>query len=122
MKFFLCPIMLLCLGWMGCRSSAGKTKPLVLDTMKVIMWDMLRADEWYIRLSIKDSTLKTKKENIRLYEQVFAIHGVTKDQFYNSFKYYEAHPVECKVLLDSVEAFANREKNRLFNKNYEKAH
>lgn len=85
------------------------------------MWDMLKADEWYVRAAIKDSTLKKKKENIRLYEQVFSLHGITKEQFYNSFKYYEAHPVAFKVLIDSTDAFANREKSRLLN-NHGQAH
>lgn len=113
MKFFLFLSTLLCLGWMSCKSSADKKKPLVLNTMKLIMWDMLKADEWYIRKTVKDSTLKNKKENIRLYEQVFALHNITRNQFYTSYKYYEAHPVEFKILLDSVDAFAHRERYTL---------
>jgi len=114
MKVFLSIIALLCLGWMGCTKPGSAKKLLVLDTMKVVMWDMLKADEWHIRRIQKDSTLRAKKENIRLYEQVFAIHGITRDQFYNSFKYYESHPNECKVLFDSVEAFGTRERERVF--------
>ncbi len=116
MKIFLSAIIFISLGFMGCRLAGDKKKILPLDTMKIIMWDMLKADEWYIRETIKDSTLKNKHENIRLYEQVFAIHGITRNQFYASYKYYESHPTEFKVLIDSVETSSNRIRNNLFNK------
>ena len=48
------------------------------------MWDMACADEWYVEKYSKDSTLKKNKENIRLYEQVFATHKISKEQFYSS--------------------------------------
>lgn len=116
MKIFLSAIIFISLGLMGCRLAGDKKKILPLDTMKVIMWDMLKADEWYIRETVKDSTLKNKNENIRLYEQVFVIHGITRNQFYASYKYYESHPAEFKVLIDSVETSSNRIRNNLFNK------
>lgn len=118
MKIFLSAIIFVCLGLMGCQSGGDKKIILPLDTMKVVMWDMLKADEWYIRSTVKDSTLKTKHENIRLYEQVFAIHAITRKQFYTSYKYYESHPQEFKVLIDSIETFSNRIKNRLFINNH----
>ena len=108
-------IILFCLGYMGCTPAAGIKKPMPVEKMKVMMWDLIKAGEWHTFIIIKDSTLKQKKEDIRLFEQVFAVHGITKEQFYNSYKYYEAHPVEFKVLIDSVEAFAIREKLRFDN-------
>ena len=84
--------------------------------MKLVMWDLIKAGEWYSQIISRDSALRNKKEDIRLYEQVFAIHGITKDQFYTSYKYYEAHPVQFKVLIDSLDAFSNREKISLFEK------
>ena len=100
---------------MGCAGSSGKDKVIPFNDMKMIMWDMMKADEWYIRQFLKDSTLKTQKENIRLYEQVFAIHGITREKFYKSFQFYESRPPEFKLLLDSVELYANRERVRLSN-------
>ena len=121
MKIFLSAIIFVSLGLMGCKSGGDNKMILPLDTMKVVMWDMLKADEWYIRKTIKDSTLKTKHENIRLYEQVFAIHNITRKQFYTSYKYYESHPPEFKVLIDSIEASSNRIRNSLFYNNHGQA-
>lgn len=97
----------------ACRQS-NETKPLPIQSMKLVMWDLLKADEWYLSKSIKDTTVVKSKENIRLFEQVFSIHGITKDRFYSSYRYYEAHPLEMKILIDSVDQFASRERNRAY--------
>ena len=115
MKFFVCIILFTLSGYMACTPAAGKKKPIAIDKMKLVMWDLMKAGEWHTFIIVKDSTLKNKKEDIRLFEQVFALHSITKDQFYNSYKYYEAHPVEFKILIDSVDAFAIREKLRFDN-------
>ena len=78
--------------------------------MKVVLWDMMKADEWYVQTTIIDTLHMRTKENIQLYEQVFAIHHTSKNQFYNSYKYYQTHPDKFKVLMDSITAYANREK------------
>jgi hypothetical protein len=97
----------------GCRSAS---KPLLgIDSMKVVMWDMLRADELYTRMSIKDSLAKGRREDIRLYEEVFAVHKITRGYFDSSYKYYASHPVDYKILVDSLDAFATRERTKVFN-------
>ena len=55
--------------------------------MKVVMWDMLLADNWYAQTIMKDSTAQKNKKNINLYESVFKQDGTTKEQFYKSYKY-----------------------------------
>ena len=97
----------------ACKFSSGKQKLLPIDTVKVIMWDLLRADELYIRNTIKDSTARIRKDNIRMFEEIYALHHVTKGQFDSSFKYYEAHPIVFKELIDSLDSYANREKMKL---------
>jgi hypothetical protein len=87
---------------------------LVPDTMKVVIWDMMKADELYSRLTAKDSistTEKKKQLNIRLYEEVFSIHHITRGSFDSSYFYYSSHPVLLKALLDSVDAYGTRQKN-----------
>jgi hypothetical protein len=111
MKYFLYPV-LICVMGVSCRFS-GKKEILGIDSMKVVMWDMMKADELYMRMLAKDSTAGQHKVNIRLYEEVLALHKTTKGQFDSSYKFYEAHPVAFKALIDSLEAFSAREKNRL---------
>jgi hypothetical protein len=86
---------------------------LVADTMKVVMWDMMRADELFSRLSAKDTVSSMEKRrqfNIRLYEEVFTLHHITKGSFDSTYRYYAARPVLLKQLLDSVDAYGSRQK------------
>lgn len=95
---------------LACKKKPKDQEILPINTMKLAMWDMIRADEWYTQTTLKDSLNKRKKENIQLYEQVFAIHGTTRKQFYNSYQYYETHPKAFKELMDSMYAYTQREK------------
>ena len=90
--------------------SCGKNHNSILSVneMKVVMWDMFNADNWYNQIAIKDSTAPKTRKNIALYQQVFQQTGVTREQFYTSYKYYQSHPDKMKVLLDSVEAYGER--------------
>ncbi len=109
-------------GAIGCMAvllfscSGSKQKVLPVNTMKQVVWDMMKADEWFARIRMQDSTAQKKREDIRLYEQVFSIHHITREQFYQSYRYYETHPVQLKELLDSVESLSSREQQALTRK------
>lgn len=95
----------------------GKSKNILpVNTMKVVMFDMLKADEWYARKLVGDTLMLKVKEDIPLYEQVFAVHKLTKKEFFDSYHYYEAHPVAYKELVDSLESYANLQKLKTLKK------
>jgi hypothetical protein len=93
----------------SCNSGTPKNV-LPVNTMKVVMFDMLKADEWYARKLAGDTLMLRIKDDIPLYEQVFAIHKLTKKEFFVSYHYYESHPVAYKELIDSLETYANKQK------------
>lgn len=99
----------------ACNSGTPKNV-LPINTMKVVMLDMLKADEWYARKLVGDTLLLKVKEDIPLYEQVFAVHKLTKKQFFDSYHYYESHPVAYKELVDSLESYANMQKLKTLKK------
>lgn len=90
-----------------CKSNKGI---LPINQMKVVMWDMLLADNWFAQTIIKDSTAQKNKKNIHLYESVFKQDGTTKEQFYKSYRYYQTNKKEMTILLDSLEAYGTRAK------------
>ena len=103
-------IAFLCVSFFACKPQPADKKILPINSMKKIIWDMMQADEWYIQTSLKDSLHKRDKENIQLYEQIFSIHQTSRKQYYNSYRYYQMHPNELKELVDSLTAYAAREK------------
>ena len=113
MKFVSYLLFLFFFLFSSCRLSSSRNEIIEIDSMKSIMWDMIRADEYYLRIIVKDTLAVKRKENIRLYEEVFSIHHTSKKQFDDSYKYYAAHPDQYKQLVDSLDAFSYIEKNKL---------
>lgn len=90
----------------GCKSRNSVPHGIIpRDKMQMILWDMIRADEFLTAFVLnKDSSLDKKAESIRLYEQVFRIHHISRDEFQKSFLFYRSHPKVLKVMMDSLYA------------------
>lgn len=77
----------------------GILKP---EKMQAVFWDYIRADVYaneYLRL---DSTKNVMVESARLQEQVFNLHKVSRQEFYESYEYYLRHQEKLKTVLDTM--------------------
>jgi hypothetical protein len=73
--------------------------------MEVVLWDLIRADQFASDYLLPgDTSLDNQPERVRLYQQVFAIHGITSEEFKRSFQYYQTHPSQLKLVVDSLYA------------------
>lgn len=110
MRIFVCAsLYLLLLLQTSCRNN-HTTAIIPIDSMKLIMWDMMKADEWFNRKIVQDTNSIRNKEDVKLYEMVFKVHGISRERYFASYRYYEGRPVSFKRLLDSLDALANRER------------
>lgn len=83
--------------------------------MEKILWDMIQADRFSSQYLKKDSATKNiKLENLKLYEQIFQIHGTSKEEFAKSFRFYLNRPDITKTIFDSLAAKANRRKEESY--------
>ena len=80
------------------------------EKMKLVLFDMVRADEFANNYVVNDSAKNKRDETFLLYEQVFRIHKINKEQFYKSYSYYQQNPDKNKALYDSINAYATRKK------------
>ena len=94
----------------ACKTKQDNTKVLPINSMKLVLWDILKADEWYIQTTIRVTLHLRINENFLYYEEVYKVHHINKEQFYNSYKFYETHPDKFKILIDSVVAYGDRDK------------
>ncbi len=78
--------------------------------MQTVLWDVLRADAFTFEFIKKDSTKKPETENVKLQQQIFAIHKISKEEFYRSYEYYTAHTDLMQPMMDSIISKATREK------------
>jgi Domain of unknown function (DUF4296) len=78
--------------------------------MQKVLFDVLRADAFVFDFVKKDSAKNLEAESVKLQQQIFAIHKVTKEGFYKSYDFYKAHPDLMQPLLDSMISTATRDK------------
>lgn len=104
MRYFFSFILLLSLLVLSCRQ--GKNQPegiLPEKKLRAVLWDMMRADQFLSDFVFsRDSSLNKLQESQLVYNRIFAIHEVTREEFRQSFNYYREHPNLLKSLLDSV--------------------
>lgn len=80
--------------------------------MEVVLWDVIQAERFSVLYLLKDSSQKNVQlEKFRLYDQVFSVHKISKDDFIKSYKYYLSRPDIAKIMFDSIAVKAERERN-----------
>lgn len=78
--------------------------------MQEVFWDILQTDAFTTYFQSKDSSKQLPLENVKLQQQVFALHNISKETFYKSYTYYKEHNDLMKGILDSMITKANRDR------------
>lgn len=86
----------------------GILKP---EKMQLVLWDIIKAEAYTAEMIKTDSAKKAPEENLKLQQQVFSIHKITRNEFYNSYDYYKNNSAVFKVMLDSMITQSARQKN-----------
>lgn len=89
-----------------------ETPPGILkpEKMQVVLWDVIKADAFTADFIKKDSSKNAVAENLKLQQEIFAIHKISKADFYSSYDYYKSHTALFKKMLDSMIVKAERDK------------
>jgi uncharacterized protein DUF4296 len=101
----------------GC-SDKGKSRSGILDRekMTLVLWDIMKANS-YTELFIKKDSLKNvMMENMKLQQQIFSLHKVSKEDFYKSYSYYASQPDQMRSILDSIGAKSERDRLKPYEK------
>lgn len=107
---FLCPWVLVLLFSCTTKSGvpAGILKP---EKMQAVLWDVLKVQAFTTDFIKKDSTKNDVEENLKLQQEVFTIHRVSKDDFYKSLAYYKTNSSQMKAIMDTMINRADRIRN-----------
>jgi len=91
-------------------SCSSKTNKDILppEKMEVVLWDLMRSDEFALNFIKPDSSKTIKDESLQLYDKIFQIHKIDKDRFKKSFIYYKNNPQLLQPILDSIEVHLNK--------------
>lgn len=99
---FLISISLSAIVFFSCARKEKKDNILPENKMREVMWDMIRADQYVSDFVLKDSSKKKDLESVKLYEEIFHLHKITRDQFKSSLAYYSSRPDLFRPIIDSL--------------------
>lgn len=109
-------LIVLMLAGIGCSDKDSVPSGVLgKEEMQNVLWDMVQADQYSTYLAKDSGRIDLKLENMRLYDQVFQLHHVSREKFTKSYKYYMAHPELTQALMDSLLAMGNRLRNETYN-------
>lgn len=95
----------------ACASNKQPKETLLpIATMQQTVWQLMQVDEYLSRQTQADTTIQPNLEKAKYYQRVFNLNKVDRVQFYATMDYLDKHPVELKILMDSVEELSKREK------------
>lgn len=87
------------------------------DKMETVLWDMIQADQYSALYLLKDSArINVKTETQKLYEEVFRLHQISREDFRKSFQYYQEHPDLTRSVFDSLLARGNRQRTESYSR------
>lgn len=105
--------LVICLFILSCQDKEQLENRVPFDKMKVVLYQLMKADEYYTRTVTSDSTLLKERKNIQFYKQIFEMNKVDREDFYATLTYLQKRPLEFKVLMDSAFELSKREKLQL---------
>lgn len=86
----------------SCTSSIPK-EVMSPEKMGAVLYDVIRADEMTDFLLANDSTYRVFSKRASLYDTIFQLHAVKKQEFQKSLKFYQGRPDLLKEILDSLQ-------------------
>lgn len=101
------PVIFLVAAILAACSGKNKIPDGILPQQKMesILWDMISADEFVSGYVMpKNPSLDRKQESLRLYDKIFHIYKVDKEEFWKSLSFYQSHPSLLMNVLDSINA------------------
>jgi hypothetical protein len=98
---------------MSCQDKDQPKNMVPFDKMKVVLFQLMRADEYYTRTVSADTAMQLERKNIQFYKQIFEMNKVDRNDFFATLTYLQKKPIEFKELMDSAYELSKREKLQL---------
>jgi hypothetical protein len=115
MNRFLSGLVILFIVLNGCSNKDSAPGDIISkEKMEAVLWDIVQAERFTATYLTKDSSKNIQLENFKLYDQIFSIHQVKKDEFIKSYEFYLSRPDIARVLFDSLAARANRVREDMY--------
>lgn len=88
--------------FLSCTGNGVPKDVLPPQRMESVLYDVIRADEWVDFAVLQDSTFRGFTKRAALYDSVFRIHSISKDDYRKSMAFYQSRPDLLKEILTSL--------------------
>ena len=116
-RFVICSVLITAVVLMqtGC-SNKNRVPSGILDRdeMEGVLWDIIQADRFAAQFLNKDSALNIQDEKFKMYEQIFQLHDITREEFIKSYRFYLTRPDISRVMFDSMSVRSTRQRDELY--------
>ena len=92
---------------LSCSGEAVPKDVFPPKKMTAVLYDIILADEWVDFARMQDSTFFKFSKRTAIYDSVFRIHGIKKEQYQKSMNFYQGRPDLLKQILDSLKSKAD---------------
>jgi hypothetical protein len=115
MKIVIYLLAILSIGYSSCMGDKyGASSILEEDKMADLLNEMALAEGFAESYLFRD-TLQSKDTLVqRELDKVLQLHKISVEQFSKSFHYYKTHPEEFKILVDTANARASRNREQSY--------
>ena len=118
-RFLNIAFFLLLLVCHSCNDKKQEGSIIAKEKMQAVLWDILQAEVFTVNFIKKDSSKNEPAENASLQKKIFDLHKISRDDFTKSYDYYSSQPELMKLMLDSMSARAERDRNKVMKDRYE---
>ncbi|MEO7768089.1 MAG: DUF4296 domain-containing protein [Ferruginibacter sp.] len=105
----------------GCRGNNSNSSGKIVDKEKMgsVMWDIIGADVFTEQFVKKDTSKSASLENIKLQNKIFALHNISRADYYKSYEYYLSHTDLMKTILDTMIARGERDRTKIVEQHFD---
>ncbi len=87
----------------SCKSNKTNSGIIPMLKMEMILTDLMKADQFISDFRVPhDTAMDRDTESIKMYQKIFALHDINKEQFEKSLVYYQSRPDLLKIIMDSI--------------------
>ena len=105
--------LLICVLSFFVESCKDKNELLSPKKMQIVLWDMIQLEAYTQQPAVMDSLKRRHTAIVGLQQQIFTLHGINKDQYLKSYKYYNEHPESMRNILDSIAVNAEKDRDKI---------
>ena len=86
----------------SCKEDSVPEDVFSEEKMGNVLYDILLADEWVDYTRMYDSSYMNFPKRAAIYDSVFQVHGITKQDYQKSMGYYEGRPDVLKEIFETI--------------------